>query len=388
MADHSDITRFDAYLRDEMTHAEMRQFEADLKSDAQLLAAFEGHKRFLAEFGEGVEYRETQKQLNSIHQSLYNPQPNFFLSRQFLVPVAIAACFILAMLAINPTIFTGGDGAQDNDNVAATDTMAYSEQPDAATTAPTNDDTSAGAVTESADTAAGPGSDDSLAMNLEWEEYFKKLWPNPVHYTGETDAGTAFMISADGYFITSKHILGKQQIVMLRRPTDNLAFNAEVIYADSLTDLAILKCHTAIATTHLTPVPLTFFHDSIHANQPVIALGYYNGQLMKTEGFVRTGPDTVSADNGVEIEIGHQTGYRGAPVFTKGGALVATLGKNNHQTRVTYAQDVHYILAVLENLEEQNRFSGLERNKGLKAKPYASLSKRYGPFLYEVHPRY
>jgi hypothetical protein len=387
MLDDSDIARFDAYLRDEMTPAQRKQFEADLQSDVRFFEAFERHKKFLTDFEEGVEYRETQKQLNSIHEKLYNPQPNFFTSRQFLVPVAIAACFVLAMLAINPTIFTGGDSDSANDHITAADTISYPGQENAMSTEPTNADSMNDTLVETVDTASSPGSDDVPGTDLQWEEYFNKLLPDPVPYTMETDAGTALMLSADGYFITSKHILGNQLIVMLRRPADGLAFNAEVVYTDSLTDLAILQCHPDLADQYFTPVPLSFFNDSIRVNQPVTVLGYYNGQLTKTEGVVRA--DSISADRQIEIEIPHHTGYRGAPVFTKDGALVATLGKNNYKTRVTYGQDVHYILAVLENLKEQNRFSGPDQqNRGLSAKPYASLSKRYGPFLYEVHPRY
>jgi len=356
--------RFDAYLFNEMSESDRLQFEKELASDSDLMDEFQQHKNFLKDFKTGVEYREIKKDLKSIHESIYNPGKNFFLSRQFLIPLGIAASFVLIILAINPFVKSGnmasdqGDYQELDKNSESSDTIVYYQ-----------DEYVSSAIDDQSETEPMPGPDAGLLSLVK-----------------SAPVGTAFMISSDGYFLTSKHLVENYKIIRLQQKEEKLAFEVEVIYVDSLKDFAILKCHPTISE-NFKPVPFRFLKGDIELGGDVFTLGYPKTEIVYTKGVISSQKGYLSDSLSFEISMPCNPGYSGAPLFTYSGDLVGIItANNNRQQSVTYVLDYHYIQNIMNDLKKKDVVIDMSKNFTKRAKDHAKLVERYRPFVFEVHP--
>jgi len=360
------MIRFDAYLYSEMSQKERDQFEKELEMNAALAEEFSAHKKFLDDFLEGVEYRETKKNLKSIHKSIYNPDENFFTSRKFYIPLAVAASFIFILLAVNPWINEGNTSTGTGDDKD----LAYAESSDSIAL---YEDSYSTAVTEMLDTVSYDQTSTASGQLL------NALNTNPL--------GTAFMISNDGYFFTSKYLVEDKNIVRLQHPESNLTFEVNVVYEDARRDFAILKCDPKIAQ-YFEAIPFRFITGETSLNQTVFTLGYPKKEIVYSESVISSQSGYGSDSSSFKLSMLADDGYSGAPLFSYNGDLIGMINKNNsNQQSVTYVLDHHYILHILDSLRENEiEFVNMSKNYNLRPKTHADLVKRYKQFIFEVHP--
>ncbi len=140
--------------------------------------------------------------------------------------------------------------------------------------------------------------------------------------------GTAFLVAADGAFVTNFHVIAKRSRFAVRG-ADGAWHAATLVGSDEAADLAILRA----AGTGFS-APIEFARSPLHAGERVVVLGFPLAGLLSSGGVVSSG--IVSAERGLhddpsemQINADIQPGNSGAPVFDEHGRVtgvaVATL---------------------------------------------------------------
>lgn len=364
LSQHSEL--FDAYLFNELTSEERTRFEERLATDLEFAKEFEQHKLFLADLDDGIEYRETIKQLKNIHQSIYHPQKNFFLSRQFMIPLGVAASIALLMLVISPFIFEGSESATGvgEDNYVAEELSSDS----AVTPSYAHNEKDVMEEPENSDDAGEPGK-----MLLDTVD-------SPI-------IGTAFMISKGGFFLTSKEIVKDYKKVILQKKSMRLTFETKVIYIDSLEDLAILRCNTALSH-HFKAVPYKFYQGSLKQHKSVFAMGYLDDTLKSYQGVLEKS-DEVKDTLRSAVTFKNNSVAAGFPLFSSSGDLIGMVyAKEIKKKSVTYLLYPNYILKRIRELDEQKKiFIDMSENYKRNAMYHETLVNSYQSFIFEIHPQ-
>ena len=360
--------RFDAYLNNEMTGDERVQFEQDLQADTTLREEFEAHHDFVEQLQEGIEYGEIRLQLKNIHNKPGVVKHNLLLSPKFLIPLAVAASLALIITVINPFVNQGNETADAGDyqELNVSPSMTQSEMVENSL------------VADSTYSMAAENAVDDMG-------YFCS--PEFLPEIATAPNGTAFLISEEGYFLTSKHLVTENELITLQQKDNGLTFEAEVVYTDSLADFAILRCHEVVAL-EFNAVPFKFFKKDIQLGQDVFTLGYPKNDIVYTKGVISSEKGYKSDTLSFEVSLPSNPGYSGAPLFTYDGDLVGiVIANNTKQQAVTYVLNHHYIQQMIQQLAEKDTMEiNMKTNYTKRYKQHSNLVDSYRPFIFEVHP--
>lgn len=142
-------------------------------------------------------------------------------------------------------------------------------------------------------------------------------------------SGTAFAITADGYWITCAHVVGLLDEVDLQTH-NNKKLSAKVIARDEILDLALLKVKEA--TPQFLPLADS---DAVEVGEDVRAFGYPMsdelGESLKVTRGTIAGKFTRQSQKYLQLDISLNPGNSGGPLVTEYGSLV---GVNNALLRV------------------------------------------------------
>lgn len=142
-------------------------------------------------------------------------------------------------------------------------------------------------------------------------------------------SGTAFAITADGYWITCAHVVGLLDEVELQTHT-NKKLTAKVIAKDEILDLALLKVKEA--TPQFLPVTDS---DTVEIGEDVRAFGFPMsdalGESLKVTRGTIAGKFTRHSQQYLQLDISLNPGNSGGPLVTEYGSL---LGVNNALLKV------------------------------------------------------
>lgn len=136
------------------------------------------------------------------------------------------------------------------------------------------------------------------------------------------NSGSGVIISGDGYVVTNNHVVANGQEIQVTM-TNNKTFNAKLVGADPVTDVALLK----IEGENLPALPFGN-SDSLRLGEWVLAIGSpYNLRSTVTAGIVSAkGRSLPDASGEFKIESFIQTDAAVNP-GNSGGALVNTRGE-------------------------------------------------------------
>ena len=176
----------------------------------------------------------------------------------------------------------------------------------------------------------------------------------------ETQGGTGFIISADGYIVTNNHVIENADRVRIRLSTRQTV-DAKVVGRDQATDLALLKIDVK---QQLTPLSLGD-SDELRVGEWVMAIG---DPLMfdktVTVGVVsakdRSGlaadPGTRSFENFIQTDAAINFGNSGGPLINVNGEVV---GINTAMFRpaqnIGFAVPVNTLKTILPQLRETGK---------------------------------
>lgn len=162
-------------------------------------------------------------------------------------------------------------------------------------------------------------------------------------------AGTAFALSADGYFLSSGHIVGNNETVVLENPADSTSYEAKVISRDSKFDLVLLKIvDTSFKGLKRIPYGLTAGQGMIA--QPVFTLGFPKDDIVFGEGTISALTGFNSDTLKYQLSIPVNAGQSGSPLFNEQGELMGIVSaKNSGAEAESYAVKSKYIIDFVRN---------------------------------------
>ena len=359
MITEKEITLFDDYIT-----ANLSDEENKLASDPRYKSKFERYKQDFEEISDAAELKDFRNQIKGIHQNLYPKKKVFFLQPKVLIPLSIAAILIVGVFII-PNTFFNSEGAAYNE-------LSYAEDSNA----------------------------DQVMMEMEEateEEYFEEdylMEIEPTYNVGDTQTpsfiprqpkGTAFMFDPSGYFITSKHLLDGADQMILQHRIDTITFFADVIFEDSLLDMAILKAPDSLFED-FQRIPFRFYKNELELGEEVFTLGYTKREIVYTKGDVSSESGYQSDENYIEISMPSNPGNSGAPLFNEKGELVGVITANNSKKQsVTYSINHIILRDRLETLVKQDFEFSISSTKPSQYKYRKTLIKKLKPYIFEVH---
>jgi serine protease Do len=363
LTEEEKIALFDAYISSELSSTEKDDFEKLLAKNQDLKAEFQDYKEFAGEIHDGEQYGLLIEKLEKIHNESFSKIKSrpFILRPKFMIPVSIAACLILLVTIIKP--FNTGQG--DTANESSDDLQELNHE--------------VTAYEESADIGY---EEDSTYNNYASDT--TPILDMALRLTNKSPKGSCFQISKKGYFITAKHLVRKKRYVKLQQKDKEIAFNAEVIYRDSLLDFAILHC-SELNAENLKSVPFRFFKSEPDLGDDVFTLGYPKADIVYTTGVVSSETGFHSDSMSFQISMPSNPGYSGAPLFTqKGDLLGMVIANHSKKQSVTYILKPGIINDRLIYLKEKHDID-LSSNYTKRFSRKSDMIKRYRTFVFEVH---
>jgi S1-C subfamily serine protease len=358
LKEEENISLFDFYLSGEMSESEKTAFEKRLSNETDLKTDFDAYATFSSEIKEGAKYAEIRNELSEIHTNLYSKKKPIILRAKFIVPLAIAASITFLVL-IFPNFNEGSTANEDSGYQPLTHISDDSIETD---------------DTISLDSTNSLIEDDNGYGHL--ADSLRTIISEP--------RGTSFIISKNGYFLTSKHLVHKRRYVKLQQSDLGITFKTEVVYRDSILDFAILKCSDRL-TEKFNRIPFKFSPNEPALGDEVFTLGYPKSDIVYTKGAVSSETGFKSDSMYFQISMPSNPGYSGGPLFTSNGDLVGIITANHSKKQsVTYVLKHTYIKERIDNLNEKHDID-MSRNYSKRYKKVSLLIKKYRPFIFEVH---
>ena len=171
---------------------------------------------------------------------------------------------------------------------------------------------------------AGPaGVEDQLPEGIpdEMRRQFEHMMPNGGQQAPRQGLGSGFIISEDGRIVTNNHVVDGADTVKVKL-ADGRSFDAEVLGADPLTDVALIKVTTD------EKLPFIAFGDSsqMRPGDEVVAVGnpfglggtVTSGIVSAISRDIHSGP----YDDFIQTDAAINRGNSGGPLFNNAGDVI------------------------------------------------------------------
>ena len=169
-----------------------------------------------------------------------------------------------------------------------------------------------------------------------------------VNERGGQSAGTAFVLSDDGYLVTNAHVVGNAQTAKLQL-NDGRTLDARVVGRDPSADVAVLKVDAGNL-----PAVCTDDSNKVQVGDDVVAIGNalaLEGGLSVTRGII-SGPPRPGSEIGTALETVLQTdaainpGNSGGPLVDANGCVIGINTAVASGTGEQPAQNVGFAIPI------------------------------------------
>ncbi len=200
-----------------------------------------------------------------------------------------------------------------------------------------------------------------------------------------TSAGSGFLVTADGYILTNKHVVQDEKssytVVLNDDKHSGQKFPAKILARDSVNDIAVLKIEG-------TDLPFLTFGDSskLQVGQTAIAIGYALGEFDNTvsRGVVSGLSRSIHAQDGmtseqlrglIQTDAAINPGNSGGPLLDIGGNVI---GMN---TAVADGQSIGFAIPINAVKDD---FEQVKQSGKITEKDHAYLGIRFLPVTTEM----
>ncbi|RYE18116.1 MAG: serine protease, partial [Sphingobacteriaceae bacterium] len=165
-------------------------------------------------------------------------------------------------------------------------------------------------------------------------------------------AGSSFLIDIKGFLITNSHVVANAKAVVVSN--NGKDYEAEVVYDNPATDLAILKI-TDPDFKALTTLPYSIRKSGTELGEAIFTLGYPRNLITYGQGYLsaQSGYDDDSLS--VQISIAANPGNSGGPIFDKNGDVIGILSsREKNADGVVFANKASNIAKLLDKMRLQD----------------------------------
>ncbi len=200
-------------------------------------------------------------------------------------------------------------------------------------------------------------------------------------------AGSGFLISPDGFLVTSNHIVQDADSVYV---VDNQgeAYKARVVHTNALYDVAVLQIRDDSAFHPKAALPYGFDPNPADLGERVFTLGYPRDEIVYGEGYLSSGTGYRNDSTTYQIAVSVNPGNSGGPLLDERGNIIGIIsGKQTSSEGASFAIKARYLNRVLAAIPADSLTgAGL---KLIRKSNMATLSrkqqvKRMEPFVYMV----
>ncbi|QMU29744.1 S1C family serine protease [Adhaeribacter radiodurans] len=201
-------------------------------------------------------------------------------------------------------------------------------------------------------------------------------------------SGTGFLLNADGYFVTSYHVIKDADSVYIENKK-GLRYKVKEVYKDKLHDLAILKIADSNFTS-LGYLPYAFKSSSADLGEKVYTLGFPREDMVYGEGSLSSRSGFEGDTTAYQISIPVNPGNSGGPLIDSQGNLIGVIsGKQIGQEGTAFAIKSAYLKELIQKmrkdtvtepvyLSSRNNLAGLARTQQIKKlQDYVFMVKIY-----------
>jgi S1-C subfamily serine protease len=156
---------------------------------------------------------------------------------------------------------------------------------------------------------------------------YQSASPGVVSVQVGSASGTGFVVRSDGTIVTNEHVVGDAETAQVRFGEHGRTVQAEVLGADSSSDLAVLRVDPG-SVGKLRPLPLAN-SDDVSVGDSVVAIGQPFGlDRTATAGIVSAVGREIQAPDGFQIDHVIQTdapinpGNSGGPLLDAKGQVI------------------------------------------------------------------
>lgn len=147
-------------------------------------------------------------------------------------------------------------------------------------------------------------------------------------------AATGFLISAQGYVITSHHVINKADSVYIQNEKYG-SLKAVVVHSDPVNDVSILKIVTPVK---IQPLPYQLADSEADLAEDVYTLGFPREEIVFGEGSISSLTGYRANPNAYQVSVPVNPGNSGGPLLNHNGDLIGMIsGVQTQAAGATFA---------------------------------------------------
>ncbi|WP_181305822.1 serine protease [Rufibacter sp. XAAS-G3-1] len=198
-------------------------------------------------------------------------------------------------------------------------------------------------------------------------------------------SGTGFVLTSDGYFVTSYHVIEGADSLMIENKSGT-KYKVEEIYSDQVRDLALLRV-TDTAFTGFGKLPYSFKQKESELGERVFTLGFPREDVVFGEGTLSSKSGVYGDTASYQISIPLNPGNSGGPLLDDRGNMIGIIsGKMLGVDGAAFAVKSAYLLTLLDQLPEHRlpKPISLPKVNNLAGNPRPQQLKKLQEFVYMV----
>ena len=199
-------------------------------------------------------------------------------------------------------------------------------------------------------------------------------------------AGSGFLVSSDGYVVTSYHVVKGADSVFIEN--ENFGrFKTSVVLSDAANDVSILKIDSAQSFKNVRALP--YLINSLEANlgEDVFTLGFPREDIVFGEGSISAASGYQQNPNSYQVSVPVNPGNSGGPLFNAKGDLVGIIsGIQTETSGAAFAIKSSVLLDVIKTMQAdtlQDRIT-LPRQNSLRYLSKVDQVKKWKEYVFMV----
>jgi serine protease Do len=161
-------------------------------------------------------------------------------------------------------------------------------------------------------------------------------------------AGTGFLVSSNGYIITSHHVVKGADSVYVENPVLGI-LKTSVVYSDAANDVSVLRIESE--DVRLPKLPYTVSATEASLGEDVYTLGFPREDVVFGEGSISALSGYRQNPNSYQVSVPVNPGNSGGPLFNSKGDLVGIIsGIQTETSGAAFAIKSSILLDVLKNM--------------------------------------